>query len=543
NSGPVNDITYSWSVSAGGNISSSNGDSSIITVDSGGNYTLTLLDTTNSCSKDSTINVVEDTASPSIDVNQPISDLTCDSTTVHINATGSTPANDITFSWSGGNIINSNSDSSIIDLDSADNYNLSLEDTTNGCSNDTTIPISIDTASPNISVKDYDSLDCDSTTIQIDASASVPAGNILYSWSKDTSISNANGDSSVINVKDSGSYVMNLTDTTNGCVKDTTLNVTLDTNKPTISVAPYYDTLDCDSTFTQIDVSSSGPSGDIIHSWNGASIDSANSDSSLIFVSDSGDYQLSITDTTNGCITDTSLKLHKNDSMPEAFIAQPDTFFCTTNSVLLTDSATTTASGNKAYTWNSLGAGNIISGQGTDSVMVDASGDYELIIEDPDNGCTDKDTNTIPLDDNVPTVSIVNPAPDTLNCTKNSDTLDAAGSSTTSGQTGWSWAVANGGNIIGANSDSSEIYVDSAGIYELTVMDSANGFENTQTYVLGIDTTSPNAAAVATDTIPCNGDSILVDASGSSPAGISYSWNGVGIVNANGDSSNIWVNQ
>ncbi|MFB6305516.1 MAG: hypothetical protein ABEH43_00735, partial [Flavobacteriales bacterium] len=88
----------------------------------------------------------------------------------------------------------------------------------------------------------------------------------------------------------------------------------------------------------------------------------------------------------------------------------------------------TTNSGNISYNWNT-DSGNIASNF-SDSIVVDDSGNYQLKVTDPDNGCIDSLSKVVDIDTGEAFASIT--GNDTLTCTKSTDTLDGSSSTTNS---------------------------------------------------------------------------------------------------------------
>ncbi|MFB6307174.1 MAG: beta strand repeat-containing protein, partial [Flavobacteriales bacterium] len=479
NSGNIN---YTWSVVSNGNISSNLGDS--IIVDDSGTYELLITDPSNGC-QDS-INAVPgiDTTSPSPVISGEDT-LSCVKNTDTLTGTGSsTNSGNISYSWSvvnNGNIKNNLGDSIIVN--DSGTYKLVITDPQSGCMDSTTALVDIDTGGVLAKITGNDTITCSKLADTLDGSgSSTSSGNINYTWSPNGgNITSDFGDSVIVN--DSGNYELKINDPDNGCKDSTTALVDIDTGGAFASIFGN-DTLTCNKTTdTLIGTGSSTSSGNVEYAWSASSsgnITSNTQDDSVV-VDDSGSYELLVTDSVNGCKDSTTAIVDKNTTLPTALISQPDTFSCNTDSILLTDSTSSTASGSMCYSWNSITGGNILSGQGTDSVWVDAPGDYEMILTDCSNGCSDTATVTAPQDNNVPTVTLSNLLPDTLNCENSLDTLYASVSANDPGDIVLTWQLLSGGNIVGANADSSMLYIDKPGKYEATVTDTSNGCSSSST--------------------------------------------------------------
>ncbi|MFB6305395.1 MAG: hypothetical protein ABEH43_00120, partial [Flavobacteriales bacterium] len=537
-----------WSVVSNGNITAYLTDS--IVVDDTGTYQLIVTDPDNGCEDTNSVIVEIDTASPTSTINGADT-ITCSKQSDTLIGTGSsTNSGNINYSWSvvnNGNINNDLGDSIIVD--DTGTYKLVVTDPVSGCQDSMTTVVETDTASPSPAITDVDNILCSRLTdTLLGINSTTNSGNITYTWSASGggNIINDLGDSIIVDT--SGTYKLVVTDPVSGCKDSTTVNVTHDTVPPTADITGE-DTITCTKNTDTLDGSgSTSNSGNLNYNWSvedNGGINGSTTDDSAI-VNDTGTYQLLVTDPANNCQDSTTTIVEIDTATPEAFLHEPDTFGCNTDSVVLADSSSTTSSGNINYTWNSVTGGNILSGQGTDSAWVDAPGDYELIVEDPVNGCTDNFTDSAKQENNVPNAVINNPAPDTLNCDKSIDTLDATSSSTSSGETVWYWTVISGGNLTDTvNFDSSAVIVDGPGDYEVIVKDTNNGCKSSSTYTQLQDTASPTASIAQPDTFFCSTDSVVLSGSGSTPSGdITFNWisNGPGIITSGDGTDSAWVN-
>ena len=495
----ANGHSYSWS----------NGDTGpTTTVSSAIDLTVTVTDDYNGCVADTTVKVHIDTASPEADVARPDT-LTCTNTNVTVDGSASTSKNGHSYSWSNGDT------GPTTTVSTAGNYTVTVTDTFNGCTDDTTVTVPIDTTSPDAIVAQPDTLTCTNTSVTLDGSASTSkSGSVNYSWSNGLT-------SASITVTSGGSYTLTVTDPNNGCTGDTTFTVPVDTASPDASI-PLPDTLTCSNLSVTVDASGSTSNNGHTYSWStpNGNITSGTS-GPTVDVDVSGSYDLTLTDTVNGCTTDTTAVVHVDSIAPSVSIASPDTFTCTTDSVILDGSASTTNSGNKSYSWTSV-TGTILWDANTATPAVGSSGDYELTVTDPANGCSSKDTVTVPADQNLPTVNV---APlDTITCVQNVVTIDASASTTSSGNKDFSWTT-TGGNIVNAAADSSWVDVDVSADYTVTLTDPANGCTNSSTETVPLDTIAPDATVAAPDTLTCTKTSVTLDASATTSVdGHTFSW-------------------
>ena len=195
------------------------------------------------------------------------------------------------------------------------------------------------------------------------------------------------------------------------------------------------------------------------------------------------------------------------------------------------------------YNWNT-GDGNIVSGDDSNSPLIDLPGTYELTVVDTLNGC--ESTTTVMVSQNVQIPVADAGITSTLTCAIDQISLDGSGSSTgASIQYGW---TSQDGNIISGD-DSTTPLIDEPGTYQLIVIDDANACADTAEVVIDQDIAPPIADAGLTATITCTDPVLNLDGSGSSAgANFTYNWtasnggNIVGstttvspIINASGD--------
>jgi gliding motility-associated-like protein len=277
-----------------------------------------------------------------------------------------------------------------------------------------------------------------------------------------------------------GTYtVKHVVDSAGICMDSTTLDVTVGQATATVAAA---DTLTCIRTQDTLDASgSTSTPGSPTFSWStsdGNIVSGANTDSPI--VDDAGTYFVTVTDDSLGCTNVDSVTVPIDTASPAASIVGADQITCSKTTDTLDGTGSTTNSGSINYSWSTTD-GNIINNL-TDSVVVDEAGTYQLVVTDPDNGCTDTTTSTVGIDTASPTASIT--GVDILHCNKATDTLDGTGSTTNSGNINYSWSTSDG-SILNNLTDS--IIVDDTGTYQLVVTNPVNGCTDTTSVTLDKD--------------------------------------------------------
>lgn len=170
------------------------------------------------------------------------------------------------------------------------------------------------------------------------------------------------------------------------------------------------------------------------------------------------------------------------------------------------------------YNWTGTG---ITSGGTTATPTVNQAGTYTVTVTDPASGCTNTATVTVTANTAQPNVT---PGQNLVltSCISSSGTINAT--STTPGVT-YSWAGA--GIVSGGTTNSPTI--NAVGTYTVTVTDPSNGCTNTATVIVSSNVPLPNVLGGPSVTLSCEPNTSTINAS-SSTAGVTYNWNGPGIV-------------
>lgn len=217
---PTPGVTYSWAGPGGFTSNQQNP-----TVSNTGTYTLTTT-SSNGCTSTASVEVMPDNSIPQ--VTMTTGTLTCIVTTVQLTATSINNPN-VTWQWSGPGNFNSTLQNPTATLPG--NYTV-VATATNGCSGQTAGTVAADTQGPNINVGVPNELNC--TTTQVGLTASVPTpGTYLYTWSTQNGNILSGANSQNPQVSQAGTYVVQVTNTQNGCTSTKNVVVLVDPATPT----------------------------------------------------------------------------------------------------------------------------------------------------------------------------------------------------------------------------------------------------------------------------------------------------------------------
>lgn len=496
-------LSYEWQDDNGDVV----GTDPSIDVSTAGNYTL-IVTAGNGCTSSSDALVSEDSNVP--EANAVLDgELNCSSLSATLDGTGSTGAGLLDYEWQdeNGDVVSSMPSTSI---SNPGMYTLIVLDTDNGCADSITIDVGQDITPPLADAQTSGLLNCVDLEVNLDGSGSSGAGPLSYQWldGSNTSI----GSNSTIDVNQSETYTLIVTDGSNGCTAETTVFVDQNTTEPTVDTeAP--DLLTCEILNTDLDASGSTGIGTLSYEWqndNGDNIGSL----AQVNVSTTGDYTVIITDAANGCTASAMVTVNEDVNVPTAVANDPDDLTCTITTVNL-DASGSSANGTIAYEWQNDN-GDVIAS--TVDVDVSQEGTYTLIITDTDNGCSQTTNAQVVLDAILPNPDAT--ADGTLTCANLDVTLDGSGSTGT-GALNYAWTNSGGNNVGTVES----IDITEPDTYTLVITDTQNGCTSEATITVDQDIAQPTSDAGSGTSLTCVDTEVTLDGGNSSTgANISYEW-------------------
>lgn len=507
-------ITYNWTTSDGNIVGSNTG--STIDIDMGGTYELEVSYTQNgtTCTDNASFTVTENNTPPTIDISPP-DNLDCNFTTTTIDASGSSNGNQ--YNWSGPSIV-SGQGTPTITVDGPGTYTVTLTNSQNGCTAEDMVTVSEDITPPNIVILPPEQLNCDVTTVTIDATGSDTGPNFTYNWSGGSIISG--GNTLMPTVDGPGNYTLTITNSDNGCTAEESVQVSQDITPPPASVTTPGQ-LDCNNATLVIDGSGSG-NGNSTFVWTtsgGGNIVSGGN-TLMPTIDQPGTYTIEVTDGNNGCTNTASVTIGQDTNPPVVDAGPPQLIDCNSSSVNINGSV----SGGNSFTINwSTPNGNIVSGGNTMNPTVDEPGTYTVVVTNDENGCTAEDSVTVTEDLNEPTAVIA--PPEEVTCAIPNITLDGTGSSTGPPHT-FNWSgpgIVSGGNTLTPT-------INAGGSYTLNVVNTQNGCTAEATINVPENTTPPPATIAIPPQLDCNNSAVTLDGTGSGNSNSTFNWSGPGII-------------
>jgi gliding motility-associated-like protein len=509
-------LLYSWTTLNGSFV----GDPSAAQVNAGqaGTYQLVVTNTINGCTDTTATMVTQDDNFPQASIAMPLS-LTCGRLSVNLAGTANSNSGNTSFSWTtaNGNIVQ---DANTLQplVDSPGTYTLTVEDTNNNCRAQAEIQVLLDNTPPIVDAGLDTLLNCSRTQLQLFGTANAQGAGVTYAWSTlDGNVLNgANTATPLINA--AGTYLLEITNTTNECLATDQVMVSLDTISPVIQISPP-SLLTCAVTTASLDATASMAGNNPLYSWTNASgLPITNEDQVIATITQAGDYQLLLTNTDNGCSQTATIAVQDDLTPPVPLIAEPDTLDCITLSVGL--DATGSTGNSLSYAWANTD-GNPITNSSTATPAVSQSGNYDLLLTDNGNGCTATASIFVEEDTDTPLVAITSPI--TVDCNNPSIQLQGNIGSNVGNTPMYSWTTANGSILQDANTLTPT--VDQGGNYTLMVTNTDNGCVGSRSILVREDLDNPVIVIEPLDTLNCTVLSLDIIAENSTgTSSLSYAW-------------------
>ena len=517
----VGTLSYTWTASVGGNITTDELQS-VITVDQPGTYTLTVFDLSSNCSSTDDVLVTLNNTPPVSDAGNDI-EITCVNATPTLDGSNSSGVGVLSYSWStlNGNFISSVNSSST-QIDDIGTYTLTVTDASNGCSSTDDVDVTLNTTLPVANAGSDQELSCSILTVDLDGSVSSGVGFLTYQWSTADGVISSGSATNLATVSSAGTYTLSVTDSDNGCIATDDVFVSLNNTLP-VADAGIDQTLSCTVTSLTLDGSSSTGFGVLSYSWNtlDGNIQSGNLLSSTI-VDAIGTYTLTVTDASNGCSSSDDVLITTNSNLPVSDAGVTQELNCT-NITLSLDGSNSSNGGSIQYLWTTSD-GNITSGSTTNTAIIDQPGTYSLNVLDNSNGCSSNSSVIITQNNTIPNADAGNGG--VLNCSNLTLTLDGSLSSQSSDII-YTWTTLGGNIVSGSNSNTA--IIDQPGSYTLTVSDQSNGCTAFDEVTISKNTSTPVSDGGLDKVITCSTSSVVLNGSNStSGASIAYLWSTTG---------------
>lgn len=511
------DFEYSWSgpgVVSGGNTLTP-------TVNAAGTYTLVVTNLANGCTEDALAVVTMDDDSPTAVIATPLP-IDCNTTILTLDGSGSSSGTNFTYEWLENGTLIPGENSSTLDVTQVGTYEIVVTNMDNGCTQSFPMDVEENMAEPEVTASANDVLTCVVTSVGLTATvANGPAG-FDFAWDTADGIIDSGGNTPNPTVSAPGIYTVTVTDQSNGCTSDESVEVILDAVIPDVDVVPG-DDLDCNNLESLLDgsASSTGPNLDITWTTVGGNF-AAGQNTLTPTVDAPGTYTLTIFDNSNSCENSVTVTIDEDVAAPDVSLPTLPQLDCDVESITIDGEVSNFPSTDLNFEWTTPN-GVIDAGANDISALVSTPGTYTLMVTNQNNGCTGTAAITIDQDITPPTVAVADP--DVITCANNSVGLNGAGSSTGS-NFDYTWT---GPGIVSGATTLTPV-VNAGGTYVLEIINTANGCTESQQIVVDENVDLPSVDAGAPVTLTCADPQLNLGGIASSGPEFEYQWTGPGIV-------------
>lgn len=473
-------------------------DSTHVLVNQPGTYTFVVSGSDPSCTDSVTVTVVDLTELPAVQLNSD-GPINCVQSSVTLSAQGLEIGTDYELNWSfEGDPVPSWTDSLEVLAQDTGTYSVIVTNTFTGCSGSASVLVFQNFDLPEFTLNPPDTLSCLNPQVVLSAQNSSGTA-YTYSWSSIDGNIISGAQSPNPSVNQAGWYFVELTNTLSECTDTASILVLIDTSTIAFNILEA-DSVSCYQPSISLEAQITDPIPGYSILWTTTSGLILEGGTSLTpTVSQPGSYMAAATHPSSGCVSQLEIVVPGDISLPELFIAIPDTLTCANTNTLL--DATGSLAGS-SYVANWL-TGNGLLGNGSNSLLAEAlqPGTYTLSLLNLDNGCENSSEVEVFQDITPPLVfagaPFIAPCIDTFILA--SPTVTQAGSSPQ-----FQWSVIEGS----INGDLQVLApaIQTPGIYELTVINSENGCSSSDVLVVQSIDDIPWFATLAAWQPACPGD-------------------------------------
>ena len=507
-------ISYQWSTT-NGNIQS--GATLLNAVaNQAGTYTLLVTNGNTGCTAQASVTISGNTQVPTA-VIAPAGLIDCYNPVLQLNASGSSQGSPFTYNWTGGTIA-SGGNTLTPSVSAGGTYTLVVTNPTNSCTATASVTVAANLIQPNASASAPNGINCQNATVTLNGTGSSTGSNFSYQWL--TANGNITSGANTLNpvVNQGGTYTLVVTNNTNGCTRQVSVNVTQDQSVPLANAGPDR-VLNCLIPSLQLSGSgTTGPGYTYVWSANPGGF-TAGQNTLNPTVNQPGTYTLTISNNSTGCTSSDIVIVTSNFSVPIAQIIPPGVITCEFPTIVL-DAGNSSVGPTIDYTWTGIAGGQIIGSNDNQTAIAGSAGTYRLLVTNEASGCTAQAQISVTQNVVVPTAE----AGPTVNltCLNPTASLNGAGSSIGSSYD-YQWTTSNGNIVSGAQGLIP--VVNQPGLYTLVVTNVVNGCTAQDVVNVSISQSLPVADGGSDLERTCSVSLLTINGNTSSAGpGIQYLW-------------------
>ncbi|HFA49118.1 MAG TPA: T9SS type B sorting domain-containing protein [Bacteroidetes bacterium] len=518
-------VFYEWTTPDG--IISAGGNSTAPTLGSAGVYVLQVTDNATGCTALDTALVTLDTAAC-----LPFVDAGADGTAFCVplfdtlQASASVGPN-FTYEWTLLPNTVLNVDDPFAPIVQAGTYVFAVTNEAVGLTAFDTVTVAADTVPPDVNVGGFiQSLTCPQleNCFPLDVSGTSQGADYTYEWgSLDGGFCTAT-DILQAEILGVGSYVLVVTDTTNGCTASDAALVQLADFPPAANIGLENIQMACGATDTVIVATAEPAGGNLSYEWTSAGGDIIGGGNTLAATVNANNlpdvFYFTVTNNANACTATDSISVFAPvNCEPECAASVLNDIDCKVDTAALTALGSSQGA-DITYFWQAL-SGNICGSENSQTACADGAGIYRLTVSRsyPNGAVFSTFCDVEVFDNSDPPIADAG-IDDDLSCTDTALVLDGSGSAAGAGIT-YLWTTVDGNILNGATTTSPEI--NAQGTYQILVTDTVTGCSATDGVLIGLDIAAPTAEAGPNQSITCAANTVVLDGSTDLP-GMEFFW-------------------
>lgn len=459
-----------WTAPSGATLSSNSNQNTTATLNNGGTFSVSVLNSINGCTSIATVaaNVNTTVITPTA-IASPAA-LNCTLTSTNLNGN---PASGVSYSWSGPSGFTSSSQNPSVSSPGV--YTLTTTNNTNGCQSalaNGTVNVTQSLAAPviNVTSATNPTLTCSGSGSIVTLSANATPVGTSFIWAGGSILSG--GTTGTASVNGSGQYTLTATHPVTGCQATSVFTVNSPASAQTPTLSNSSATISCSQTTVSSSITNTGITTYI---WTGPGIVGSSTGASIT-ASLAGTYNFTITNASN-CPSPGAFVVTSNTTsiLPNAAVS--NTINCISTSANITTAASPIAS-SYTYSWSNGATTSSI------SVAPTSNTNYTVVITNTVNGCKGTQVVTVNANTNPPTAVTLNPPTFTLACSPPNTTLTASAT----GAASYSWVSSTSGSL---SVTTNTLNVSSSGIYSVIAVGSNGCSSAAQTATIFANTNAP----------------------------------------------------
>lgn len=381
-----------------------------IMVDMAGVYQIQVTDPVTGCVGIGDFVIGMDTISPVADAGTGPLFLNCVTSVVTLGSNNSSSGPEFTYLWANTTAGETPTpdNSPMTNVMTAGTYQLTVMNTSNGCSTADEIEVAEDFEAPVVTIADPELLTCIQECVDLTASVD-GLTDITVTWlGLDGGVVNP-ADALITSVCEAGSFSVSVTNNLNGCMGSDTILVEADLAVPVIAFE-VPSLITCADVASLLDASGTGAAGDYSTiEWTGPGNITPPNGNLMVEVDEPGDYELHVIFLSNGCEATGVVAVDSDTELPVADAGEDFILEC--GEVGAADGSGSSQGPAIEYNWTAL-TGTIVGDPTGISPMVEGAGTYVIDVTNSDNGCASADTVMITFEFPPDAVTMI----DSLHC-------------------------------------------------------------------------------------------------------------------------------